>query len=534
MPTKITEARTIGGRFRGGKLAPVMALALRGGEGGMLSQNVSIELDPIAGRLITPITLEVFCVYVPLQAMDVAFAPESQNSGITEVIRRKLANGDAMFSMGNEDEITKRCGIMPRSTGGVKQVNYAVRHAHTAAVNFLRKRRYVYAAEITNQVQTITPAILSRTVLDMFGGVLDPDDHVNGMVNLTGSIKVPVTGVGLVGTAAARPAGLAVRETDAASDYTTAAAGAEGSAHYVHDSQSGSSAGIVFKLGAGANTANRPLIWAEAQEATDMGELSLTEFYNAEKMDDLARQFRAVIDANPQDGEERVLRMVHGLQVDTDANCFLLYERSSIFGQNLMKATDAAGIEGEVTQSRMLTRVAFTVPVPRTELGGIVMTFCSVKPDETLKEQPHPLFTVPWVADNLAAQELQLDPYAVTFREVQGDVAAGDEALVAFYTGYNELRRSYVQHGYNRQVDPASLDLKNQIWQYEIPASVTPENVIYPDDISHYPFLDETAEVARYIIASQFVGVSPIFVGPSPVETVGVIESENLFEDLTP
>ncbi|RWR47183.1 hypothetical protein EOW66_17320, partial [Sinirhodobacter huangdaonensis] len=64
------EARTLVGRFRGGVLAPVMAVAVRGNEGGFVSQKVTFELDPIAGRMITPIYGELTSVFVPVQAMD--------------------------------------------------------------------------------------------------------------------------------------------------------------------------------------------------------------------------------------------------------------------------------------------------------------------------------------------------------------------------------------------------------------------------------------------------------------------------------
>jgi hypothetical protein len=43
---KRREAITKTGRFRGGKLAPAMAVAVKGSEGGMLSQTVTMELDP--------------------------------------------------------------------------------------------------------------------------------------------------------------------------------------------------------------------------------------------------------------------------------------------------------------------------------------------------------------------------------------------------------------------------------------------------------------------------------------------------------
>jgi len=255
----------------------------------------------------------------------------------------------------------------------------------------------------------------------------------------------------------------------------------------------------------------------------------LTDLQNAETMDRLTRAMRNLIDANPVDGEEQVVRWAHGLRIDDAYVPFLLAKRSVIFGQDLLKATDGAGIEAEVTQSRLMQRIAITVPVPTTELGGVIVTFLVVKPDEVLKEQPHPVLSQPWVIDNLMAEELMLDPQPVTARQVQANVPQASENNVVFYTGFNELRRTYVNYGWNRHVDPETIDAKNALWQYEIPASVTPENIIYPEHLDHFPFVDQDAEIARYMISSTFVGKSPIFVGPSPVETVSVIQSDDLF-----
>lgn len=275
-----------------------------------------------------------------------------------------------------------------------------------------------------------------------------------------------------------------------------------------------------------------PAIWADLDNAASATGFSLSDIYNAETMDRLTRTMRAIIEANPVDGEEQVLRWAYGLQVDTGQNPFLIHASETIFGQDMMKAMDGAGIEAEVTQSRLAQQLRFTAPIPRTELGGVVVTFLTVKPDEVLFEQPHPVLSQPWVFDNLMAEELQNDPVAVTARDLQAGVLAGDEADVVFYTGYNEIRRVYVNYGWNRLVDPQTVDAKNAMWLYEIPASVTPENIIYPEEIDHYPFLDQDAEIARYQATSVLAGVSPIFIGPSPVETVAVIETDDLFGDV--
>ena len=126
------ESRTLVGRFRGGKLAPVMAVPVRGNEGGLLSQSITYELDPIAGRMITPITAEVIAVFVPVQAIDAIKDPAAQYAGMTEVLRQKLLSGAPLFTLEAESEISKRCGVNPRSIGGVKMVNQMVRLAHNA------------------------------------------------------------------------------------------------------------------------------------------------------------------------------------------------------------------------------------------------------------------------------------------------------------------------------------------------------------------------------------------------------------------
>jgi len=507
--TKLRESRTLAGRFRGGKLNPVMATAFKSGEGGMLTQTAMIELDPVVGRLITPVTAEMFAVYVPVQAMVALLNPTDPQAGITEVIRQRLLNGEVLFPLENEDEVAKRCGVMPVSIGGVKQVSTAVRLAHNCAVNFLRMRKYTYATQLAAANNAVTPALLSSTVLDRFNAVLNPDDHVNGFVPLDVSGTIPVKGI-------ARNGGNTVGAVNAnIQAQTTTVTVSDGAGN-----------GLNFNIPGSTGLGVR----VDMDAAEDVG-FTLTDLYNAETMDRLTRQMRATIDANPIDGEEQVLRWAYGLEVDAGKNCFLLHASEVIFGQDLLKAMDGAGIEAEVTQSRLMQRISMTVPVPRTELGGVVVTFLTVKPDETLAEQPHPVLSQPWVQDNLMAEELQNDPMPVTAREVQAEVLAGDELTVCFYTGYNELRRLYVNYGYNRHVTPADIDVKNAMWQIEIPASVTPDNIVYPPDIDHYPFVDQDAEIARYMIASTLTAASPIYIGPSPVETVSVIDSEDLFEE---
>jgi hypothetical protein len=502
------EARTLVGRFRGGKLAPVMATAVRGNEGGMLSQSVMLELDPIAGRMITPIKGEMMAVFVPVQAIDAIKDPNAAYPGMTEVIREKLLSGNPLFGLENEGEISKRCGVNPRSIGGVKRVNEMVRLAHNAAVNYLRQRKYDKASLLSSANTAVTPAIISQTVLDRLNGVLDPDDRINGAVQLDlPSLQLPVTGISRSGS-------------------TTAASVPAQIAHFGNQVTVGANGNNLFF----AMNNLQPQIFAQLNGQT-AGNVSLTDFYNAEKMDALTRTMREIVDANPEYGEEMVLRWAHGLNVDNAKVPFVIAEKSMMFGRSIVGATDTAGINGDVMRSDMMLEMSFSVPVPKTELGGIIITFACLKPDETLSGQPHPFLSDVWGAENFVADELALDPVPVTIRELDADCTSAQETTVAFYTGHNQLKATYVDYGLNRHLNPTTVANKTALWQIKVPMSVTPDSILYPENLDHYPFADANAEVCTYTITSQTVVQTPMIIGPTPVEALAVINSENLFEE---
>ncbi|MBY5970812.1 hypothetical protein KUV28_00570 [Ferrimonas balearica] len=506
------EARTLVGRFRGGKLAPVMAVPVRGNEGGFLSQEITLELDPIAGRMITPISAEFISVFVPVQAMDAIKDPEAAYAGMTEVIREKLLSGNPLFDLEDENEISKRCGVNPRSIGGVKKVNEGVRLAHNAAVNFFRQRKYVKAATVLHSSTAITPALIGQTVLDRLNGVLDPEDRVNGAVKFDMS-DVPVRGVGVEPSASAVSSG--------SGKYTG------GTGNDTSDAWSSSS--TAFRIQEDPDNPGFPGVYADMANAA--GEVSLTDFYNAETMDRLTRAMRKIVDDNPEYGEEMALRWAHGLSVDSGKIPFVLSQQQKIFGRNIIGATDTTGIEGDVMRSDMMLQMGFSVPLPRTELGGIIITFATLKPDETLSSQPHPYLSDVWGLDNFVADEMALDPVPVTVRELDSDCASGDESNVALYVGHNGLKRTYVHYGLGRQLDPTTVENKTAVWQLEVPMSVTPESVLYPEDLEHYPFADQLAEVCTYVVNSTATVQTPTIFGPTPVEEMALLEEENVFGD---
>lgn len=497
------ESRTLVGRFRGGKLVPIMAVAVRGNEGGLLSQSVTMELDPIPGRMITPITAELFSVFVPVQGIDAIKDPDAAYAGMTEVLREKLLSGNPLFGLENETEISKRCGVNPRSIGGVKKVNEMVRLAHNAAVNYLRQSKYVKATKVLANSTAITPAIIGQTVLDRLNGVLDPDDRINGSVTFDLG-HIPVRGITRSGP---------VGQGDA----------------YLHNGNQNvilDAAGkqLTFAI------ASDGLSSIYADGADGIGAVSLTDFYNAEKMDSLTRTMRQIVDENPEYGEEMVLRWAHGLSVDSGKVPFVIHRETRNFGRSIVPATDTAGVQDDVMRSDMMVALNFSVPIPRTELGGIIITFGVLKPDETLAAQPHPFLSDVWGLDNFVADELALDPVPVTIRELDSECTAGQEATVALYTGLNALKQTYVHYGLARQLNPETVENKTVIWQLQIPMSVTPENILYPENLSHYPFADQLAEVCTYTIASNVVLQTPLIFGPTPVEELEILNDVDLFE----
>lgn len=521
-PTSVRrESRTITGRFRGGLLNPVMATVLRESESCMLSQSVTYELDPIAGRMITPITAELISVAVPVQAIDAILDPSGAYSGNTEVIRDKLVSGTPLFGLENETEISKRLGVVPRSIAGVPKVCTVARLAHNAAVNYLRQRKFVDAVQVLASNLAVTPALISQTVLERLNGVLDPEDRVNGAVNLRlPNVNLPVSGLGISSANGTVPsAANGVGDATADPMNYPLAVGA-----------SNPNSLVVRVTGTTAASA-RPDVFA-VLNGTVAGAVSLTDFYNAELMDQLVREMRSIVEQNPEYGQEQIQRWAHGLSVDFGKTPMVIHESTRIFGQAMAMATDTAGVNGDVMRSDLTAQISFTVPVPASELGCVIITFACLKPDETIASQPHPFLSDSWGAINFVADEMERDPVPVTMRELNAAVSAGSETTIAFYTGLNELKRAYVNYGFNRHINLSTVAAKTAIWQLEVPLSVTPSSVLYPANLEHYPFADQLAEVCTYTISSVQTVNTPIRFGPTPVEELAVIETADIFNEV--
>lgn len=521
------------GRVRGGWLVPVHATFLQGSEGGMYSQQVTIEADPLPGRLLTPVTVDLTAVAVPVTAVDALLNPSSDYAGLEEVVREKFLSGNPIFGLEAPGPVTDQMEITPRSIGGALKVDKGARIAHAAAVNFLRLRRYVKANKVDATLNAITPAIISQTVLDRFNAVLDPDDRVDGAVQLDiPNMSLPLAGNGTVvnsGTAAniIRNAGTGATINNS-SNFTTTAAGVL--------TLGGSNAQIDPNGSLSVTLAN---VTAQLNGAA-AGNLSLREFFTAKTADEITRVMRQIIDENPQYGQEMALRWAHGLSVDPGRVPFVIAERSAVLGRDIIEAQDGVGIQTDVMRSDLSGSVAFSVPVPKTELGYYIITFLTVRPDETIANQPHPILSDNIMPTNYAAEELKaLDPVPVYMRDLNALCGAANENVRAFYTGLNTLKQTYVKYGFSRALDTAAVAAKTAIWQYLVPLSVDPGNILYPGgtpghatnpDLSHYPFADQLGKPFTYTITSVLAAPSPMIVGSTPVENVEIIDQENIFQ----
>ena len=285
----------------------------------------------------------------------------------------------------------------------------------------------------------------------------------------------------------------------------------------------------------GKHSWNPELIWT-GLNGVAAGGVSLVDFYNAQRMDEFARTMDQIMRDNPQYGQEMVLRWAHGLSVDPGRMPFILAERRVVMNKSLQGATDSAGVNDDVLRTDGGVRINVTVPLPRTELGGIVVTLIAIKPDEKLASQPHPFLSDVWTAENFVADTLALDPQPVTVRELYSDCLSADETNVVAYTGLNALKETYVDYGFSRQVNLTLVENKTAIWQIDVPLSVNPTNVNYPDYVDHGVFAyggtqAAPTEVCTYTIESVQNSPTPMLVGPTPVEDIGV-NNDNLFEEV--
>lgn len=507
---------------RGGKLVPVMAVGLYPNEKTVLSQQIVVELEKIAGRLTTDVFCNVSVVVVPNLASDALFNADNDHPGNSEIFRQRLIDGEMIFPLEAPSVITDRMGITPRRVNGEPVVNSVARIAHNAAVNHLRISKYVDANTVGVENDEITPALVSTTALDRFNAVLDPEDRVNGSVTLAG--EIPIRGIGLA------PGWPTSSEVTSARDSDKE--GSQNLTGWRNNNEPGNPAPgrANFFIEEDADRPGFPNIRADFG-LTQGQSLSLADFYMAQKMDGFTRMFRDLIDQYPEHGYEQIIRMVHGMSVETGRIPYTVYNKTVPLRNGVKGGMDGPSLD--IYQTNVAGMIDYTVPVDGSEFGATVITFIEVKPEEVIAAQPHPFFSHPIRVDNVVAQELAIHPVPVHMRDLDTDVAPENEMDVAFWCGPEHFRSQYTQFGYNRGVDPETVNHKTSVWRYELPLSVSPETVIYPEYLDHYPFgLNGPDDAAfSYVCISDANVASPTVLGPDPVENIPLLDTVDVFED---
>lgn len=477
---------------------PMAMVRFRPDEGGTVMTNLSGRLAPVNGYMRSKAYLDVVQVFVPYQAMEVLEMPLQEDAGVTEMARRRLLAGQGI-GLEDENTISRACNIHPRAVGADRRVSKTIRLAYLAAVNHLRKSAYYNATLVDNTETAILPAILSANVLERFNGVLDPEPNVDGAINLTG--QLPVRGIGYADGVQGVHSG--VRTPD------------NNTPHNVHGIKAGDTHGAGSIVIATDTVSGRPLVQLDM---SGTGEITLRDMVKSKKLDELVREFAGLIKRDPINGEELVERALYNISVDYDHNCQVLSQETLELAPQHIRPMDGASVN-EITGHFEFNYSRATV-VPRSELGGQFVTIVALKPVETITAQPDPAQTEAWALVNRVHDELELDEQLLVRSDLESDLAPADQDTPAFWVGHNALKHAYATQGPNEQ-QTFGVEMKSSMWTYEVPTSLTPENISYPSGgIDMYPFANWSGGHFEATIDQRAAISTPLAKGPNPVERI--------------
>lgn len=488
------------------KAWPLAMCRFRPDEGGTVSTALNINLAPVSGYMRSNAYVDVVQVWVPYQAAE-ALELDSEDAGVTEMTKRRLMAGQGI-GLADESEISRTADIKPRAVGGVKKVSKTVDLSYTAACNHLRLSAYHDAALLTKHNQVIRPAVLTANVLERFNGVLDPERHIDGAINLTGELQVK--GISAIDNAA-------VSTTQSVDE--TGATAAEDQTGWNHAQR-----GIFLE-----EDPDNPGFPKVVTDLSGTSEITLRDMMQSQKLDGLIREFAQMIEDDPVNGEEKVERALYGLTCDFDANCHVLYRQVFELTPAHQRPTDGPSINDVSAHFNLNTR--FATVVPRSELGGQLVTLAMVKPLETLPDQPDPAQTEAWELVNRIHDETELDEQLLTRADLDSTVAAQDEDTPVFWVGHNSLKHDYSTQGPNPE-RIQGVEMKSTMWTYKVPSSVTPENVNYPyDGIAMYPFHNWNGGHAEYYINQVAAISTSLAKGPNPIERIQLFADDPALVD---
>lgn len=493
------------------KAHPLAICRFRPDEGGTVTTNLNVKLAPVSGYMRSKAYVDVIQIFVPYQAIEKLELDQQEDAGVTEMARRRLLAGQGI-GLEDESQVTRAANIHPISIGGQKRVTRTARLAYNCAVNHLRKHAYYSATQLNRTHVGIQPAVLTANVLERFNGVLEPERLIDGAINLTG--EIPVKGVARVGSNGVTHHNVAgAVEPVRPNDGTAQLGGVDAkSTTYPH----------AAKLWDGNQTIHVrmsengvPQIFADLAGAS---EITLRDMIKSQKLDQLVREFAQMIQDDPINGEELVARALYGLSVDYDHNPQVMYRQVHELTAMHQRPTDGASINDVSAHFELNAR--FATVIPRSELGGQLVTICMVKPVETLAKQPDPAQTEVWEVVNRVHDETELEEVLLKRSHLESSVTAANEDQDVFWVGHNALKHDYATQGANAQ-QVAQVEMKSSMWTYEIPTSVTPENVNYPENgINMYPFFNWNGAHAEYTISQVAAISTSLAKGPNPVERI--------------
>jgi len=342
-------------------------------------------------------------------------------------------------------------------------------------------------------------------VLERFEGVLDPERHIDGAISFTG--ELPVKGIGMNAHTGGTITGT-TRETGAASS--------ENKTGWVVGDTHGANA-IMIEQDSGMFPNVRV-------DMDGTPQITLRDMIESRMLDGLVRHFAKMVEDDPINGEEAVERALYNLTVDFDANCHVMYRKVHELSAMHTRPTDGASINDVSGHFELNTR--FATVVPRSELGGQLVTIAMVKPLETIEAQPDPAQTETWDVVNVVHDELALDEVLLTRADLESGVAVEDEDQSAFWVAHNGLKHRYETQGPNAQ-QIAATEMQSAMWTYEVPTSVTPENVYYPaEGVTMYPFFAWNGAHAEYTIDQRAAISTSLAKGPTPVERIQLFHND--------
>lgn len=493
------------GAFNAVKCQPLAICGFMPGEGGSVHSVFNARLAPVSGYMRSNAYMELVQVFVPYQAIEKMWKDTQDDAGVTEMTRRRLEAGD-VIGLEPVNDITKAAHIHGILSDDQIKIQMSARLAYNCAVNHLRKVAYYDAATVDKTSNVILPAILTANALQRFDGVLDPEKHIDGAINLTGELPVKGIGTNTYGVGFEDVGvGHNLRETGQAPDKTES-----GKFKIVGDTHN---ADAIF-LAEDPNNPGWPKVFVDLKGTS---EISLRDMIESQKLDGLIRDFARIRDADPINGEHAIARALYNLKVDYDANCQVMYRKMHELTPSHHRPTDGASIND--VSAHFALNTDFATVVPTAELGGQLVTLAMLKPLEVNARQPDPIQTRSWDLTNKILDHTQLDEELVTRRQLETNVAAEDADTEAFWTAYNRLYHDYQTRGLNDHL--GGVERKSTMWFYQIPSAVTPTNVSYPaEGINMYPFYNWNGAHVDFGFSQVAAISTDRALGPHPVEKI--------------